>query len=286
MLRYEEIEKLVQAFVRLGVNRIRITGGEPLIRRGVVGLIETLSRIEGIEDLSLTTNGTLLDQYAHCLKKAGLGRVNVSLDSLDPLRYRRITRGGDLGQILRGIRSSLEVGLIPVKLNVVIIRGVNDDELSSFIDYVRRHPVWIRFIEFMPIGEDNLWAQDRFVSSLEVKERVSRICVLTPLARQAGSGPAAYYQVDKGNGMVGFISSLTEQTCQNCNRLRLTSEGRLRSCLLSDEEIDLRAALREGKQGEELSRQIEKAIKAKPLGHSLDLLNHPCTRGNMSAIGG
>lgn len=286
MLRYEEIERLVQEFVRLGVTRIRITGGEPLVRRGVVDLIGALSRIEGIEDLSLTTNGTLLDQYARPLKESGLGRVNISLDSFDSERFRRITRGGDLGQILRGIHAALEADLQPVKLNVVVIRGVNDDELPAFIDYSRTHPVWVRFIEFMPMGEGNLWAPQKFVSSKEVKERVGRFCALTPLEGQTGNGPAAYYQVEGGSGRVGFISSLTEHTCLRCNRLRLTCEGRLRSCLLQDQEVDLRAALREENPEDELGRQIEAAVKTKPLGHSLDLLNRPCSRGNMSAIGG
>ncbi|MBI2876835.1 MAG: GTP 3',8-cyclase MoaA [Candidatus Tectomicrobia bacterium] len=309
MLRYEEIERVVREFVHLGVTRFRITGGEPLVRKGITGLIQDLAGLEGVKDLSLTTNGLLLDRYARELKQAGLRRVNVSLDSLKSERYHHITRGGDFHQVLRGIHHALEVGLHPVKLNVVVIREVNDDEVLDFVELARSLPVWVRFIEFMPMGEDNFWSPQRLVSSEEVKAYVLRHYPLEPLPppvsegpsawepglpspfpseifSMVGNGPASYYRTPGAAGWVGFIGSMTRHSCHRCNRLRLTAEGRLRSCLLADEETDLRGALREGGSPEELRRLIERAVRAKPPGHSLSSSGHAHARGQMSAIGG
>lgn len=310
MLRYEEIERVAREFIQLGVTRFRITGGEPLIRKGITELIRGLAGLDGVEDLSLTTNGLLLDRYALELKQAGLRRVNISLDSLDSERYHYITRGGDFHQVLRGIRSALEVGLNPVKLNVVVIRGVNDDEVLDFVELARTLPVWVRFIEFMPMGGESFWTPEKFIPSEEVKERVLERYSLEALPQwssggpsaleqglspafhpetrsaMVGNGPAIYWRTPGAVGRVGFISSMTQHSCHRCNRLRLTAEGRLRSCLLADEEIDLRPSLREGGTKEALKRLIERAARSKPPGHQLSPAGRSHARGQMSAIGG
>ncbi|MCX7912631.1 MAG: GTP 3',8-cyclase MoaA [Dehalococcoidales bacterium] len=268
ILTYEEIYAVTKASVGLGISRVRLTGGEPLVRLGLTDLVKMLSSIEGITDLSMTTNGILLAQHARSLREAGLKRVNVSLDTLRSERFRRITRCGELEDVLRGIRVAQEVGLNPVKINVVVMAAVNDDEL---VDFARRtvNEGWhVRFIEHMPVnGKDNAGT---LVPVKEMKRRLSVLGNLEPWKMEAGNGPAKYFRLDGASGTIGFITPVTEHFCYGCNRLRLTADGKLRPCLLSEEEIDLRGALRAGASTEALQELIRKAISSKPERHHLD----------------
>jgi cyclic pyranopterin phosphate synthase len=296
ILRYEEIARVAASAARLGIKRIRLTGGEPLIRRNIAYLIRLLKAIPGIEEISMTTNGLILEKCASELKKAGLSRVNVSLDSLNPSRYREITRGGDLNQALRAIEAAYDAGLRPVKINMVHIRGLNDDEAEGFAEMAVKTPYHIRFIEFMPVRE--YWGPERFIPSYELKSRIEKKFALHPVKTEGG-GPASYFRPEAGAGLIGFISALTEHFCLSCNRLRLTADGRLRPCLFLDAEVELTPALRGGAErggaerggaerggaerggagDEEIERLILKAVHSKPRGHNVGI---PGTETNIS----
>ncbi|MEW6620951.1 MAG: GTP 3',8-cyclase MoaA [bacterium] len=283
VLRYEEIVRIASLMVRLGVKKIRITGGEPLIKRDVNHLIEKLFRIEGLEDLALTTNGTLLAQSAPLLKQAGLKRVNISLDSLDEQRYTLITGGGNLKAVLSGIDAALRANLKPVKVNMVVMNGINADEVEDFAWLTLDRALEVRFIEFMPIGrQDKLEWQREYLPNWVVKERLARYFHLVPAKVEAGNGPAEYYQIKGACGKLGFISSISDHFCQRCNRLRLTPDGHLRVCLGQTTEFDLKGPLREGASDNELTQIIIQAIKSKPISGNFNL------KGNrqMVAIGG
>ena len=292
MLRYEEIARVVRAAAALGVNKVRLTGGEPLARRGLPDLVALIAAVPGIDDISLTTNGLLLPRHAEELAAAGLHRVNVSLDSLRPARFRAMTRRGDLGDVWAGIAAAERAGIAPIKLNTVVIRGLNDDEVTDFARLTIKRPLHVRFIEVMPLGANECWAGDGYVPMSEVRARIA--AALGPLEAVGeddpviGNGPARYYRVPDVHstpGTVGFISPVSEHFCFHCNRLRLTADGKLRPCLLSDEEIDLRAALRGSASDEELQTIIAQAIAVKPARHHLDegLVPH---KRQMAQIGG
>lgn len=270
VLRNEEIVRIVRIAVETGFAHIRLTGGEPLVRKGIVDLVAELARIPGLDDLSMTTNGILLRQYAAPLARAGLRRINISLDTLRPERFRQITRWGNLEDVLAGREAALAAGLRPVKINMVVIRGLNDDEV---VDMARMtlQPDWhIRFIEVMPVGAGVYWSGDGVVSSMEIRARIEEaLGPLTPIPAEAGIGPARYYRLPGAAGTVGFISAITEHFCRFCNRLRLTSDGRLLPCLLSNATIDLRTPLRHGATDEELRALFMQAVIAKPRGHTL-----------------
>lgn len=268
ILRYEEIIRIASVASHLGVKKIRLTGGEPLRRRDITFLIKGLSGIKGLEELTLTTNGVLLKRYAHALKEAGLTRVNVSLDSLDPIRYREITRGGDLGLILEGIRSAEEAGLTPISINMVPVRGFNDDEIEDFARLTLERPYRIRFIEFMPIGATEFWSPERYVSTDEIKKRVESLGRLEEV-QPSTEGPARYMKLPGAEGLIGFISPISDHFCNGCNRLRITSDGKIRPCLFSDTEIDLKPCLRGGGDDHELERLLRLATECKPEGHGL-----------------
>jgi cyclic pyranopterin phosphate synthase len=271
ILRYEEIERVVRVAVGMGVKHVRITGGEPLVRRGVVDLVAMLDEIEGLDDLSMTTNGVLLPRYAGALAEAGLDRVNVSLDTLDPERFGRVTRWGSLEDVLAGRAAALEAGLRPVKVNTVVVRGLNDDEVVDFAALTLRSDWHVRFIEVMPLGRGAHWAGDGVVASSEIRERIeSALGPLEPVRGERGAGPARYYRLPGAEGTLGFISPVSEHFCYACNRLRLTSDGRVLPCLLSSQSVDLRAALRSGADDGALRALLAKAVGAKPEGHSLD----------------
>ena len=212
ILSYEEIVRILRVAVDIGVRKIRITGGEPLVRRNVSYLIASIKNIEGIKDLSLTTNGILLEQYAEELADAGIDRVNISLDSLRPDRYREITRGGDIDMVLKGIEAAEKAGLIPIKINMVPIRGLNDDEIEEFAKLTLKSPYQVRFIEFMPF-DTNMWSSEKFISADEIKSIVEGIGPLTPVAVRK-SGPARYFRFDGAVGVVGFISPLSNHFCE------------------------------------------------------------------------
>lgn len=285
VLGYEEIIRIVRIAAGLGVRKIRLTGGEPLIRKDLPYLVSSINTLEGIEDISLTTNGLLLKKYAHALASAGLRRVNVSLDSLRPRRYREITRGGDINNVLEGIHEAEKAGLLPIKINMVPIRGFNDDEIEEFARLTLKTTYNVRFIEFMPIGAKEIWNHEKYISTDEIKERVSKIAPLIPVKIRR-SGPARYFRFEDAPGVVGFISPITHHFCNSCNRLRLTSDGKLRPCLFSETEIDLKSAMRCGSSDEEIERLLKLSIEIKPEGHSINHEKCFTHLKPMSKIGG
>ena len=285
ILTYEEIIRVAGIAATLGVRKIRITGGEPLTRKNISFLIASLRALNGIEDISLTTNGILLAKYARELADAGLTRVNISLDTLRPDRYREITRGGDIGPVLKGIDAAEEAGLLPLKINMVPIRHLNDDEIADFARMTLKTPRHVRFIEFMPIGSRDLWSDERYISTDELKRTVEKLGPLVPV-RLRKNGPARYFRFDGAPGVIGFISALTHHFCGDCNRLRLTSDGRLRPCLFSETEIDLKPALRQQSSDKEIERLLRLSIEVKPEGHNIDQREDLSSLKNMSRIGG
>ena len=272
ILRYEEIVRILRIAVNIGVRKVRITGGEPLMRKNITGLIQMVKNIEGIDELSITTNGILLEQYAEELVDAGLDRINISLDSLKPDRYREITRGGILYDVLKGIEASEKAGLSPIKINMVPIRGLNDDEIADFAKMTLKSPYQVRFIEFMPFDTEEMWSQEKFISTEEIKSTIQQIGNLSP-AKIKKSGPARYFRFEASAGVVGFISPISNHFCKECNRLRLTADGKLRPCLFSETEIDLKSALRGNAPDEEIERLIRLSIAVKPKSHSITLEN-------------
>jgi cyclic pyranopterin phosphate synthase len=285
ILSYEEIHTIAEAAAELGIDKLRITGGEPLVRLGLAELIEMLAGIEAINDIALTTNGVLLADYAAELKSAGLKRVNISLDTLKPDRFRRITRGqSQLKQVLEGIEKAKGVGLEPVKLNMVVMAGVNDDELIDFAAKTIDQEWHVRFIELMPVNGAGDSAP-RFVAAAEMRKRLEPLGHLEPCLPSAGNGPAKYFRFAQAKGTIGFITPVSEHFCFNCNRMRLTADGKLRPCLLSDYEIDLKAPLRSGVSREGLKELFKKAVAEKPLKHKLAEGNIP-TRRPFSHVGG
>lgn len=267
ILTYEEIYAVTRAAEELGINKIRLTGGEPLAREGLSRLIRMLAQIEGIDDIALTTNGTMLAKYAAELKAAGLRRVNVSLDTLKPEKFLSITRGKcGISTVLEGIKAATAAGLSPIKINMVVIGGVNDDEILDFGKKTIAEGWHVRFIEHMPFGDDK---NGGFVSVGEMKHRLEQLGHLEPCRQAIGSGPAKYFRYLQATGTVGFITPVSEHFCFSCNRLRLTADGKLRSCLLSEYEVDVRPALRNGGSSEGLKELIKQAVANKPLQHHL-----------------
>jgi GTP 3',8-cyclase len=287
IMRYEEIADVVRIAAENGIREVRLTGGEPLVRHNLPELVGMISAIPGIEDISLTTNGALLEKYAQALSDAGLQRVNISLDTLDPEKFRRITRFGTLEQTLRGIEAVEECGLKPIKINTVAMRGVNDDEIVKIALLSMDHPWDIRFIELMPINNQRPWGEgfespDQIYFSLQEMKALLEPLGLKTEEIKVGSGPAREYRLRGGMGTVGFISPLGEHFCVTCNRLRLTADGYLRPCLLSDVEIPLLQAMR---AGEPILPLLQKAIEIKPAAHELNKDHLPEER-SMNEIGG
>lgn len=276
ILSLEEIEEIAREAVSLGVKKIRLTGGEPLVRRGMPGLCRALRALPGLEELTLTTNGILLSEMAGELKAAGVDRVNVSLDTLDPEKFRRITRGGALEQVLAGIQAAKDAGLTPVKLNCVLIGGFNDGEIPALAALTEREPVEMRFIELMPIGEAAGLGREAYLPCEAVLER------LPQLQSAEGSGVAERYRLPGAAGTVGLIRPLSRSFCARCDRIRLTADGRLKPCLHSGEEIPLR-----GLHGADLRRALESAVRRKPAEHGELSADHRSqTPRDMNQIGG
>ena len=288
ILSYEEIVRIAQIAVSEGITKIRITGGEPLVRKGVVSLIECLSKIEGITDLSMTTNGVLLGDYAQPLFDAGLKRVNVSMDSLNPDLFREITRGGDLSLVWKGIEKATAVGLNPIKINVVAIQGFNQGEVADFARLTLDHDYHVRFIEFMPVGNGNSWQRDKYLSGSSIRTLLEKSLTLDPVfsGEQVNSGPAELYRIKGARGMLGFINAVSNHFCSQCNRLRLTADGKLRPCLFSDEEIDIRDALRAHATDEDVGLLLHQALLSKPKGHAISEPSFRKCARDMVAIGG
>ncbi len=285
ILTYEELLRLIAVFSREGIRNVRLTGGEPLVRKGFVDFVAAIKRLGTIEDLSLTTNGSLLPEFAPALKVAGLDRVNISLDTVDPARFAKVTYCGKLEDTLRGVESALAAGLTPLKLNVVLTEALTAADLAFFVDQVHRYPIAVRFIERMPLGDSGLDAGPDIATVRRLLEEAGH-GRLEP-ATLRGNGPARYWRLPKSLGTFGFITPLSEHFCGACNRLRLTADGRLRPCLLSDREIDVRTPLRAGASDDELATLFTAAVRAKPDGHSLCRTSgYPGFGRRMSQIGG
>ena len=295
ILRIEEIAHFVELAAQCGLRKIRLTGGEPLIRKGVVELIEAIHSIPEIEDISLTTNGILLPRMAADLKAAGLSRVNISLDTLDPVQFTYITRGGKLEEVFDAIDCALEYGFDPVKINAVAVRSL-DQDFYEFAKLSMDRPLHVRFIEYMPVGESSGgtgagWTEEDIISAAEIRERIAERSAanghepLVPVDEDGapgGSGPAVYYMFPGAKGTVGFISAMSNHFCSSCNRLRLTADGKIRPCLFSDEELDVRAALRDTPDDEQVKAIIAQAMRIKPDEHH----EERGTVRRMSQIGG
>ena len=255
ILSYEEIGRLVSVFARLGVRKLRITGGEPLLRKGLEELVRMLAGIEGIEDLCLTTNGSLLAEAARPLQRAGLNRVTVSIDSLDPDTFAKMAQRARLAPVLAGIVAATEAGLAPIKLNTVVERGVNDLEIPVLLDYAIRRGFEIRFIEYMDVGNVNQWTSTKLLSKREILERIAEYHDFEPLPGR-GSAPSERYRIKGGQGTFGVIASVTEPFCGACTRARVTADGRLVTCLFSTYGHDLKSMLRSGASDMELQERI------------------------------
>ncbi len=287
ILSYEEILRLVSVAAPLGISRVRVTGGEPLVRRGIADFIAALRGQEGIVDVSLTTNGILLAHMAEALVRAGKPRLNISLDSLKPDRFRRITGHDGWSSVWKGIARAEELGFFPIKLNMVPVRGLNDDEVADFARLTFDRRLHVRFIEYMPIGAPGAWKRSESVPSAEVRAAVERAFgPLVPFEGGNSGGPSMNFQLPGAQGIIGFISPLTRHFCGSCRRLRLTADGKIRPCLLSDTEIDIKSPLRSGCDDRELTRLLNLSLEIKPERHHLNEGEPVQFCRTMSKIGG
>src|SRR5512135_2167370 len=252
ILTFEEIARLAKLSIEFGVEKIRLTCGEPLVRQDLPVLIEKLAALEGVEDLCLTTNGALLSERVHALKDAGLRRINVSVDSLDPDKFKRMTKRGDLNKVLEGIFAGKQAGLASIKLNAVVERGVNDDDIIPLVEFAREHGFVMRFIEYMDVGNANNWTSAKLVSKREIINKIHARYPLREVGRDQGSAPSVDYEFVDGGGDIGVIASVTEPFCASCTRLRLTADGKFVTCLFSQRGHDVKALLRGGANDDEL----------------------------------
>ncbi|MGD8742456.1 MAG: GTP 3',8-cyclase MoaA [Granulosicoccaceae bacterium] len=264
-LNFDELERVIGAFGSLGVSRIRLTGGEPLVRKGIPELAARLAALPGIDDLSLSTNATRLAKQADALHEAGISRINVSLDTLDATRFQGLT-GGKLDKVLAGLMAAKQAGFQPIKINMVVMRGVNDDECEAMVDFCIEHDFTLRFIETMPIGDTGRQASDHYLSLQTVRERLAQRFEMLP-GMMPGGGPARYVQVAGTELRIGFITPISQHFCESCNRVRLTADGTLHLCLGQSDNVELRPMLRDGCSDEELRQAIVGAIARKPEKH-------------------
>ncbi|NLB52527.1 MAG: GTP 3',8-cyclase MoaA [Syntrophomonadaceae bacterium] len=269
ILRLEDFARIVKAATQAGIRKVRLTGGEPLVRKNIVQLVNYIAEIPMIDDIAVTTNGILFPVMAKQLKAAGLNRINFSLDSLNEDKFRYITRHDGLGKVKTAIFKALELGLNPVKINTVIIRGFNDDEIIDFVRLTHDYPLHIRFIEFMPIGDLLFWDKGRLMDVKAIKDIAEQHFALKAVSNIQGNGPAIYYKTEGGKGSIGFISPMSNHFCAQCNRIRMTADGMLRGCLYDKKETDLKPAL-SNPDDQELLRLILQTIKAKPARHLMN----------------
>ncbi len=286
ILTFEEIERLARIFVGLGIQKIRLTGGEPLVRRDLPRLVDQLSGIPGLRDLSMTTNGIGLVELAHPLRKAGLDRLNVSLDSLNPEKFMQLTRRDMLQKVLDGLQVAFDAGFSPIRINVVAMRGFTDDELVDFAQFARQHPYRIRFIEFMPLDADHNWEDSKYLPGKEILERIDTVYPLEIVEPKGAPEPATRYRFKDGLGEIGIIPTVSEPFCDSCNRIRLIADGHLRTCLFATRETDLKTPLRNGANDDELRRLIREAVHNKEQGHMINQVGFIRPNRSMSQIGG
>ena len=286
LLTFEEIERVVKIVAGLGVNKIRLTGGEPLMRKELPLLVKKLSGVPGIHDLAMTTNGFFLKQYAAELYEAGLHRITVSMDSLNPETFAELTRRDYYAQVWEGLEILKALPIGPIKINVVLVRGVNEGEVEKFAELAREQSFVVRFIEYMPIGAGDTWDYSKVVPTKEVIERIERKYPRLVPVEYHGSQPADRFKFIDGKGEIGFISSVSEPFCSHCNRIRITSDGRLRTCLFSLQETDLKSMLRGGAEDEVIARAITGAVWKKEKGHLINQPGFIKPARTMSQIGG
>lgn len=285
ILTYEEILRVVETGIRLGITKVRITGGEPLIRKGIFGFLKVLCNVKGLSDISLTTNGVTLEKNLHLIKEAGIKRLNVSLDTLDRVKFKRITGRDSFNQVWQGLMAAHDMGFEPLKINVVALAGINDDELEKMAGLTFEYPFHVRFIEHMPIGKNNVEKTGRLLTP-DIKRKIGALGELSPVEPGVTDGPAERFRIKGALGEVGFISALSRHFCDSCNRLRLTAGGQLRPCLLSDRQVDLKKHLRGKASDDELAELFITAVKLKQAHHHLaDSIPLKVT-GQMSSIGG
>jgi cyclic pyranopterin phosphate synthase len=287
LLTFEEIERFVRAVVPLGINKLRLTGGEPLVRRDLDKLVSRLAAIPGIEDIGLTTNGILLAEQAEALYAAGLRRINVSLDALTPGKFKQFTRRDGFEKVIEGIKVAQRVGFDPVKVNAVSVRGLTEEEIVPFGEFARNTGVEVRFIEYMPLDADNAWERDKVLFAHEIIERLSaEIMPLIPEGTQEPHAPATDFVFEDGIGRIGFIASISQPFCMSCNRIRITADGKLRNCLFSLEETDVRSLLRGTGSDAEIAAAVRASVAAKKEGHEINTARFIQPERPMYSIGG
>lgn len=280
VLTYEEIKRFVEATVKAGISKVRLTGGEPLVRKDLAKLVRMLSVLPGLKDVSITTNGLLLPECGSALRDAGLRRVNISIDSLDPKVYQSLTCVGSLDRALAGVKKAFDLGFDPIKINTVLMRGINDDP-EDFVKLLFTHPVHVRFIELMPMG---YWNPKLYIPIDDFKTKLARYGSFMPAEGPQGAGPASYVSLKGALGTIGFISPISNHFCRDCNRLRLTSDGKLRACLFSDSELTIRQKLNENAGDEAIIAAVQAVLNSKPARHNID--KEAKTERLMSQIGG
>jgi cyclic pyranopterin phosphate synthase len=285
ILTYEEILRLVRVATRLGISKVRITGGEPLVRKGVYEFLHELTATEGLKDVSLTTNGVLLKDNLEKIQAAGISRINISLDTLNPTKYHEITGRDEFDRVWQGIEKAHQMGFYPIKLNIVALKGINEEEFVAMAQLSFHYPFHIRFIEYMPIGRSDFNA-DSLLLAPEIKSRISHLGNLATVQEDEHDGPARRYKYEDAIGEIGFIPALSQHFCNKCNRLRLTASGQLRPCLLSDHQEDLKEAIRQDCSDQQLADIFIKAVRHKPSDHNLVAKNPARVCGQMRAIGG
>lgn len=286
VLTFDEIVRFLRIGVSLGVRKVRITGGEPTVRKGICELVRMVVSTPGVEDVSLTTNGLLLEELAAPLRAAGLRRINVSLDTLVEEKFVHVTRREGFHQVARGLEAAAAAGFSPVKINCVVLRGFNEDEVADFALLARDKPYQIRFIEYMPLGGDREWDRRKVVPAKEIVERIRAVAPLEDVLRSGPADPAKVYRFRDGLGEIGVIASVTEPFCFTCDRIRLTADGKLRTCLFAHVERDVRALLRGGAPEEAIAKLIADAVRAKEPGHMIDRADFQQPARAMHAIGG
>lgn len=286
LLSFEEIARFARIVARLGITKLRLTGGEPLMRKELWTLVSMLHAVPGIREIALTTNGMFLKDQIGPLVDAGVSRINVSLDSLNAGVFKGMARRDGFAKTWEGIEAAAASGIGPIKLNVVVLRGVNDGEIEKFAELARSRPFVVRFIEFMPIGRDDEWSIDRVVSSDEIRRRIEVLGPLTVLPVNGATSPATSFRFADGRGEVGFISSVSEPFCDHCNRIRLTSDGKLRTCLFALHETDIRSLLRTGADDDAIVHVVEDAVRAKERGHLINRPGFVRPSRTMNQIGG
>jgi len=286
LLSFEEITRIATVVSGMGINRLRLTGGEPLMRRDLPVLIEMLSAIDGIDDIAMTTNAFFLKEHAKALREAGLKRLNVSLDALDPDKFRDVNRRDCLDQVLEGLQEASRAGYQSIKINAVAMRNFSETEIMSLIEMGRSDGFEIRFIEFMPLDSDRIWERDKVLFGHEIVDLIREKYELVPIDNSLDIGPASEYNFADGKGKIGIITAVSNPFCDHCNRIRMTADGKLRTCLFSTHETNLKDLVRQGASDEDIATAIQEAVRIKEPGHKINLDDFERPVRAMHAIGG